>query len=242
MSRLFVVGIGAGGRMGMTGRALAALELADVVCGYDKYVEQVRDIAADKEVIATGMTHEVERCRLALAAAAAGKTVAVVCSGDAGVYGMAGLLCELGPDADIEVVPGVTAALSGAAVLGAPLMHDFAIVSLSDLLTPWEVIARRLAAAAAADFVLVLYNPGSSARKTHLSRACGILLQHRAPGTVCGWVRAIGTAEQQSGLLRLDELCQWQADMQSIVFVGNAATRRINGRMVTPRGYEETRA
>ena len=164
MSKVWVVGIGPGEKRDMTGRALAAMGEADLLCGYDRYIELVVGLFPDKPTIATGMTREVERCRAALREAAGGRTVAVVCSGDAGVYGMAGLIYELAaefPPVEIEVVPGVSAAMSGAAVLGAPLMHDFAVISLSDLLTPWEIIEKRLRAAAAAEFVLCLYNPAS---------------------------------------------------------------------------------
>ena len=180
MGKIYVVGLGPGGRRGMTFAAAAALEQADILCGYKTYIELVRADYPDKPVLRTPMTKEAERCRLALAAAAEGKTVALVCSGDAGVYGMAGLVYEMAqnfPPVDIEVVPGVTAAQSGAALLGAPLMHDFAVVSLSDLLTPWEAIERRLANAAEADFVLCLYNPASHGRPEHLAKACGCVLR-----------------------------------------------------------------
>ncbi len=240
MSGILIVGIGPGDRDGMTGRALAALATADMLCGYTKYLELVHDLFPDKPAIATGMTREVERCEAALRAASEGKTVAVVCSGDAGVYGMAGLVLELAerfPPMDIEVVPGVSAALSCAAVLGAPLMHDFAVVSLSDLLTPWEAIEKRLRAAGAADFVLCLYNPASRKRRDRLARACDILLECRDAGTVCGWVRNCGRAESASGVLTLAELRDWSADMFTTVFVGSGATRALRGKMVTPRGY-----
>ena len=179
---------------------------------------------------------------MALAAAAGGKTVAVVCSGDAGVYGMAGLIYELArqyPPVDVEVVPGVTAAQSGAAVLGAPLMHDFAVVSLSDLLTPWHAIEQRLLAAAEADFVLCLYNPASHGRPEHLAKACDILLRVRKAETVCGWVRNIGRPGEESGVLALGALRGFAADMFTTVFIGNSRTRELGGKMVTPRGYGE---
>ncbi len=240
MGRVLVTGIGPGDRGGMTGRAWDALADADILCGYDRYVDLVRPLFPDKPVVATGMKREVERCRMALEAAASGKTVAVVCSGDPGVYGMAGLIYELSaeyPPVDIEIVPGVSAAMSGAAVLGAPLMHDFAVVSLSDLLTPWERIAERLHGAAAAGFVLCLYNPASTRRRDALARACGIILEHRKPETVCGWTRNIGRDGQASGILTLGELRGWRADMFVTLFIGSEATRIVNGKMVTPRGY-----
>lgn len=242
MTKLYVVGIGPGGGEDMTGRALSAMTAADVLCGYDKYIELVAPLFPGKETIATGMTREVERCRAALRATASGKSVAVVCSGDAGVYGMAGLLFELSgdyPPVDIEVVAGVSAAMAGAALLGAPLMHDFAVISLSDLLTPWETIASRLDHAAAAGFVLCLYNPASKKRADHLARACDIVLRHRTPQTVCGWARSIGRDGEAHGVLSLKQLRDWRADMFTTVFIGSGSTLDIGGRMVTPRGYDK---
>ena len=169
-----------------------------------------------------------------------GKTTAIVCSGDAGVYGMASPILELSPefpDVDIVVLPGVSAAQSGSAVLGAPISHDFAVISLSDLLTPWDLIERRLRAAAQADFCVVIYNPQSKKRKDHLHNAAKIMLEHKNPSTVCGWVRMIGREGQEFGFLTLEELQTHDVDMFTTVFVGNAQTRLINGRMVTPRGY-----
>lgn len=242
MSRVWVVGIGPGDGPGMTGRALAAMADANLLCGYDKYVSLVSGLFPDKPTLSTGMTREVERCRAALAAAAEGKKVAVICSGDAGVYGMAGLVLELAvdfPPLEIEVVPGVSAAMSGAALLGAPLMHDFAVISLSDLLTPWQTIEKRLRGAAAADFVLCLYNPASKKRHDHLARACDIVMEFRGEETICGWTRHIGREGEESDVLDLRALRNWRADMFSTVFIGSSATRLLNGKMVTPRGYGE---
>ena len=225
----------------MTAQARAALERSDVLCGYTVYVEQARAQFPDKETYTTPMTKELERCRWALETAAAGKTVAMVCSGDAGVYGMAGPVLGMSgeyPDVEIEVVPGVTAALSGAAVLGAPLMHDFCVISLSDLLTPWETIENRLRCAALGDFSVCLYNPSSRKRKDHLRRACDILLGSRSPETVCGWVKNIGREGQEHRVLTLAELREADLDMFTTVFIGNSQTREAGGRMVTPRGYE----
>ena len=164
----------------------------------------------------------------------------MICSGDAGVYGMAGLLLEMGkdyPDCKVEVIPGVTAALSGAAVLGAPMIHDFAVISLSDLLTPWELIKKRLACAAEGDFSICIYNPSSRKRSDYLRQACDVLLAYRSPDTVCGLVRNIGREGQSFRILTLRELRDAQTDMFTTVFVGNSATRETAGRMVTPRGY-----
>ena len=241
MNVLYVVGLGPGGSRWMTWEARAALEQAEVLCGYTVYLDLIRGEFPDKEYFSTPMTQEIERCRAALERARSGRTTALVCSGDAGVYGMAGPVLELAPqfpEVEIQVVPGVTAALAGAAVLGAPLMHDFAVLSLSDLLTPWEVIRRRLELAAQGDFVLCLYNPSSRRRRDHLRMACDIVLAHRGPETVCGWVRNAGRAQEEHQVLTLGELREAQVDMFTTVFIGSAATRRIGGRMVTPRGYE----
>jgi len=237
MSRLFVVGIGPGSAAGLTEQARAALEQSALICGYTAYVDLLRPIWPYKRYLETGMGGELERCRLALEAARR-QTVALVCSGDAGVYGLAGLVYGLSgeyPDVEIEMVAGVTAALSGAALLGAPLTQDFAIISLSDILTPWELIEQRLYGAAAGGFVTVLYNPGSSQRADHLRRACDILLKSRGDDTVCGLVKNAGRAEQYSRLLPLAELRDTKVDMFTIVFIGNNATRNINGKMVTAR-------
>ena len=241
MGKLFVVGIGPGGPDGMTIAARRSLEAADIVVGYTKYVELALPAVPDAAHLATPMMHEVERCRLALSRAQSGEAVALVCSGDAGVYGMASPVLELAedyPDVDVEVIAGATAAQSGSAVLGAPLAHDFAVVSLSDLLTPWEVIERRLAAAAMGDFCIALYNPSSKGRPDYLARAVRILLANgKAPGTVCGIVRNIGREGQESRVLTLAALETTPVDMFTTVFVGNAQTRQLSGRMVTPRGY-----
>ena len=241
MNVLYVVGLGPGGSRWMTWEARAALEQAEVLCGYTVYLDLIRGEFPDKEYFSTPMTQEIERCRAALERARSGRTTALVCSGDAGVYGMAGPVLELAPqfpEVEIQVVPGVTAALAGAAVLGAPLMHDFAVLSLSDLLTPWEVIRRRLELAAQGDFVLCLYNPSSRRRRDHLRMACDIVLAHRGPETVCGWVRNAGRAQEEHQVLTLGELREAQVDMFTTVFIGSSSTQQLSGRMVTPRGYE----
>jgi len=240
MKKLYVVGIGPGDEKNMTAACRKAIESSDVIVGYSKYVELIAPLYPGKRALDTPMTRETERCRTALALASHGETVAVVCSGDAGVYGMAGLIYELSeefPPVDIEVVPGVTAALAGAAVLGAPLTNDFAAVSLSDLLTPWEHIENRLSCAAAADFCIALYNPVSKKRRDYLQRACDILLRHKSPETVCGFVRNIGRDGQHAEVMPLKELRNAQVDMFTTVFVGNAQTKTLNGKMVTSRGY-----
>ena len=238
---VFVVGLGPGGASFLTAQAQSALQQAEVLCGYTVYLDLVHPLFPEKETYATGMTKELDRCRWALETAQAGRPVALVCSGDAGVYGMASPLLELAqgyPEVTVEVVPGLTAALSGGAVLGAPLAHDFCVISLSDRLTPWEVIETRLACAAQGDFALALYNPSSKGRPDYLQRAVRILRANGKPAdTVCGIVRNIGREGQAHCLLTLAELEDTAVDMFTTVFIGNEATRALNGRMVTPRGY-----
>ena len=242
MSNLvYVVGLGPGNARFLTAQAQAALQAAEVLCGYTVYIDLVRPLYPDKEVYTTGMTKEIDRCRWALETAQSGKTVALICSGDAGVYGMASPLLEMAqsyPAVTVEIVPGLTAALSGGAVLGAPLAHDFCVISLSDRLTPWAVIEKRLACAAAGDFCIALYNPSSKGRADYQQKAVRILLANgKGPQTVCGIVRSIGRAGETARLLPLAELENTPVDMFTTVFIGNAATRVLDGKMVTPRGY-----
>ena len=224
--------------------AASALEAADLVVGYTAYIDLVPPVfLAGKDVLATGMTGEVDRCRAALEAAAAGRRVALVSSGDAGVYGMAGLALEmldglgLADRVELTVVPGIPAVCAAAALLGAPLTHDFAVVSLSDLLTPWEVIARRLEAALAGDFVLALYNPRSRRRSGHLGAALDLARRHRAPDTPVGMVKNAFRPGQDIRVSRLDTADADFADMLTLVVVGATSTRLAAGRMLTPRGY-----
>lgn len=239
--KLTVVGLGPGAGPDLTGRAMDAIKDAELVVGYTTYIALIREAFPDKRMLSTGMRAEVDRCRLAIEETLKGKNVAVVCSGDSGVYGMAGLIYELAreyPPIEIEVVPGITAACGGAAVLGAPLTHDFAVISLSDLMTPWEKIEKRLACAAQADFVLCLYNPRSHSRSDYLRRACDIILQYKSPDTVCGYVRGIGRPGEQAVTLTLAQLREdTQVDMFTTVFIGNEQTVLLDGKMVTPRGY-----
>lgn len=241
MTKVYVIGLGPGRYEEMTIRAAKALESCDVIAGYTVYVDLIREYYPGKEFLTTPMTREEERCRLALESAAGGKVTAMVCSGDAGVYGMAGLLYSMGkayPDVEVEVIPGVTAALSGAALLGAPLIHDFAVISLSDLLTPWEKIEKRLDSAAAADFVICLYNPSSKKRADYLSRACRIIARYRSEDTVCGYASRIGREGESFHICTLKELEEASVDMFTTVFIGNSQTKEQNGHMITPRGYE----
>lgn len=240
--KLYIVGIGPGDYDNMTIRADRALQACDTIVGYHVYVDLVKDHYPDKEYMTTAMTREADRCRMALDAAASGKTVAMVCSGDSGIYGMAGLCYELRGESnvpEIEVIPGLTAACSGGAVLGAPLTHDFAVISLSDRLTAWEKIEARLRAAARADLTVVLYNPKSKGRPDHLARACRILMETLPESRPCGLVRNIGRPGQEAVYMTLKELETYDADMFSTIFIGNAQTGMIGGAMVTPRGYRD---
>jgi precorrin-3B C17-methyltransferase len=224
--------------------AVRALDEADLVVGYTAYIELVPPaLLTGKDVAATGMTGEVARCRTALDAAAAGRRVALVSSGDAGIYGMAGLALEmleamgLCGRVDFSVTPGIPAVCAAAALLGAPLTHDFAVVSLSDLLTPMETIRRRLDAALAADFVLALYNPRSRRRSGHLAEALAIAARHRSPATPVGMVKNAFRAGQKIRVTPLAEADPEWADMLTLVVIGNAATRMAGASMLTPRGY-----
>ncbi len=238
---VYVVGLGPGDPQFLTAQAQSALNVAEVLCGYTVYLELVRPFYPGKECYTTGMTKEIDRCRWALETAQKGRSVALVCSGDAGVYGMASPLLELAeeyPEVTVEIVPGLTAALSGGAVLGAPLAHDFCVISLSDRLTPWSVIEKRLACVAMGDFCAALYNPSSKGRPDYLERAVRILLENgKKPQTVCGLVRNIGREGQTCRILTLAELEKTAVDMFTTVYIGNGATKILHEKMVTPRGY-----
>lgn len=239
--KLYVVGIGPGSYEDMTIRAVNALKDSEIIVGYTVYVDLLREHFPEKEMLTTPMRQEQERCQTAILKAQEGKRVAMVCSGDSGVYGMSGLILQLAkesPDLEIEVIPGVTAALSGGAVLGAPLGHDFAVISLSDLLTPMELIEDRLKNSASSDMVICLYNPSSKKRADYLKNACEIVLQRQKPETVCGLVRNIGRDGEEMEVLTLSQLKDTNVDMFTTVYIGNSMTREINGRMVTPRGYK----
>ena len=239
-----VIGMGPGMESMMTNQALQALDDAEVIVGYTVYLELLGERFAGKEMLSTPMKQETERCRLAFEEAAKGKKVAMICSGDAGIYGMAALMFEikeeLGTDAanvDINVIPGITAASSGAAVLGAPLNHDFCVISLSDLLTPWDLIEKRLRAAAEGDFAIAIYNPSSKKRHDYLQKACDILLETAEPERACGYVRSIGRDGEEFHTCTLGELRDTEVDMFTTVFIGNSQSRIIDGRLITPRGY-----
>ena len=240
MKRLYVIGMGPGGAEQLTPQALRALEDSQVVCGYTTYMDLAREFLEGKELVTTLMTRELERCRIALERAEAGETTAMICSGDAGVYGMAGPILQMAeefPEVEIEVIPGITAALSGGAVLGAPLMHDFAVISLSDLMVPLEQIMLRVKCAAEGDFVICLYNPKSRKRKDYLEKASDIVSNFRKPETPVGIVRRAGRENSSCELTTLKELKNAEADMFTMVIIGNSTTYVRDGKMITPRGY-----
>ena len=237
---IYVVGMGPGEKKQMTGQALEVMEQCQVIAGYTVYVELVRGLFPHKEFLTTAMTREEERCRKAFDCCMEGKNTAMICSGDAGVYGMAGLILELAeqyPGVSVRTVPGITAACAGAAVLGAPLMHDFAVISLSDRLTPLEVIWNRVEAAARADFVICLYNPASKGRPDYFRQACSRILKYRPGHTVCGLAVNIGREGEGMEVLALEDLKERRVDMFTTVYIGNSHTRQIGPYMVTPRGY-----
>ena len=241
MSTVYVVGLGPGAGEQMTVRAEKILEACPVILGYTVYIDLVREQYPEKKFLSTPMKQEVKRCQMAFEEAVKGQDVAMVCSGDAGVYGMAGLIYEVGrgyPEIKIEIIPGITAATGGAAVLGAPLMHDFAVISLSDLLTPWEQIEERLEAAAKAGFVICLYNPSSKKRHDYLQKACDLMMKYKSPDTICGTVSNIAREGETANVMTLKELRDTQVDMFTTVFIGNSQTKEINHKMVTPRGYK----
>ena len=240
---LYVVGIGPGCIEDMSGRAKAALEESDYIVGYNTYLTLIKPLLAGKEIVGTGMMQEIDRCRRAVELASEGKTVAVVSSGDPGIYGMAGLVLELAQQVadtkrpEVKVIPGISAVGASAAVLGAPLMHDFAVISLSDLLTPWEVIVKRLEAAAASDFVVALYNPKSMRRTEQIKEARRIMLEHRPETTPVGIVTNATREGETAVISTLADFLQEEIAMFSLVIIGNSRTFVQNQKMITPRGY-----
>ena len=240
MNKIYVTGLGPGAEDQMTIRARKVLEHCPVIIGYTVYIDLIRDLFPGKVFLSTPMRREADRCRMAFEEAEKGQDVAIVCSGDAGIYGMAGLICEIGkeyPQTEIEIVPGLTAASAGAALLGAPLMHDFAVISLSDLMTPLDLIMKRVDCAGQSDLIVCLYNPKSKKRTGYVEQAADILMKYRSPGTPVGIVRHAGRRGEQSQITTLAELKDAEIDMFSVVLIGNSQTYVSNGRMITPRGY-----
>ena len=239
---IYVVGIGPGKEDGITIEAEKALKEVDIIVGYKTYIDLVRDRFSDKEFYENGMTKELERCRKCIELALSGKKVALIGSGDSGVYGMASPMLEEAEKAGfdrVKIIPGVTAALSGGALLGAPVGHDFSVISLSDRLTSWELIEKRLRLAAEGEFVIVLYNPSSHKRKDYLKKACDIVLEILPDDTVCGIARNIGREGEETQIMTLSELRDSEVDMFTTVFIGNSETRNFGDYMVTLRGYKE---
>ncbi len=238
-----VIGIGPGHEEEMTPKAARAIEDSEVIVGYSTYIAIIRDLIADKEIVGNGMRQEVDRCQKAVDLAACGKRVAVVSSGDPGVYGMAGLVLELAEKLPkekrpaVEIIPGLTAANTSAAALGAPLMHDYAVISLSDLMTPWDQIKKRARLAAEGDFVIALYNPKSRERADYLNQIREIVLEYRKPSTPVGIVRKAGRPGMSTTITTLEALPEADVDMQSTVIIGNSRTYAADGHMITPRGY-----
>lgn len=240
-----MVGIGPGDHEHMSYKAYRTIREADVIVGYDTYIALIRDIISpEQEVVGTGMKQEVERCAEAIRRAAIGKRVAVISSGDAGIYGMAGIVLELIFKMEVhekiayEVIPGISAVNAAAASLGAPLMHDFAVISLSDLLTPWEKIKERVEHAALGDFVIALYNPKSLKRVWQIEEVREILLKVKPPHTPVGIVRNAKRTNEQVVVTNLEEFTQHSIDMFSLVLIGNSQTYILDGKIVTPRGYQ----
>lgn len=240
-TKVYVVGLGPGGIEQMTTRAIKVLKQCDVIAGYHVYIDLIKADFPDKEILTNGMRKEVDRCKLAVAEALKGKAVAMISSGDAGLYGMAGIMHQVAakyPELEIEVVPGVSAAFSGAAILGAPLIADTCLISLSDLLTPWEKIAKRLDCASKGDFCIALYNPSSFKRFDYLQKACDIMLKNQNPNVPAGIVRNIGREGESYVITTLGELRDKEVDMFTTVIIGNSQTEVINNKLVTPRGYK----
>ena len=243
-SKIYIIGMGPGKEEMMTGEAIQALDNSDVIIGYTVYVKLLGERFEGKEMLTTPMRQETERCRLCFEEAAKGKQVALICSGDAGIYGLASLMYEIGkdyPETELIVIPGITAANSGAAVLGAPLNHDFCVISLSDLLTPWEKIEKRLIAAAEGDFAIAIYNPSSHKRKDYLQRACDILLRYLEEERACGYVENIGREGTKAVTCTLKELRNREVNMFTTVFIGNAGSEIVNDKLITKRGYQVER-
>ena len=242
MSKIYVIGMGPGKEEMMTAQAIEALRACEVIVGYKVYLDLLGEEFTAKELLSTPMKQEVERCRIWFDKAMEGKQVSMICSGDAGVYGMASLMYEIGqeyPDCELEIIPGITAASSGAAVLGAPLNHDFCVISLSDLLTPWELIERRLQAAAMGDFAIAIYNPSSKKRADYLQKACDILMEAGVEADrACGYVENIGREGTRATTCTISQLREAQVNMFTTVFIGNSRTKIINDKLVTDRGYK----
>ena len=239
MAKIYVVGIGPGKKEDMTYRAYEAMEKSDVIIGYKTYVDLIKEYFSDKELISSPMKKEVDRCMEVIEIAKSGKTVSLISSGDAGVYGMAGIMLEVVPeDIEIEIIPGITAGNAAAAITGAPLMHDYATISLSDLLTDWDLIKKRVDLASQGDFVITLYNPKSHGRTTQIVEAREIMGKYKSDETPVAIVRNAGREDESSIITTLGEMLNHEIDMLTLVIIGNSNTFIKNGKMITPRGYK----
>ena len=242
--KIYVTGLGPGLYEHMTEAAKNSLKDADVIVGYKTYIDLIKDLIGDKEVLSSGMRKEIDRCQNCLDLAEQGKTVTLVSSGDAGVYGMAGIMLEIvekqKSDVEVVVVPGISAANAAASTLGAPLMHDYCVISLSDLLTDWEMIKKRLRCAGEGDFIVTLYNPKSKGRPDNIVEAQKILLEYKAPETPVGIVRNAKRANESYVITTLEKMCDEEIDMFSMVVIGNSKTYITEDhlKMITPRGYQ----
>ncbi len=237
MAKLYVIGIGPGGRENMTLKALDRINKSQVIVGYGPYIGYIEDLVGGKEIFSTGMTGEIKRCKFAIEKVKQGYNTAIISTGDAGLYGMAGPILELAGGIEVEIVPGVTAAFSAASELGSPIMHDYASISLSDLMTPLDVILDRVKMAASGDFVIAIYNPRSKGRKDHLRKAIEIILKYRSPKSPVGIVKDSGRPNTKVLICSLDSIDYEKVDMLSVLIIGNSNTYIKNDKMVTPRGY-----
>lgn len=237
-----MVGIGPGSRDDITPRAIEALKASDVIAGYKTYLNLIKDVIGDKPVLSSGMGEERQRCEAALHEAAKGRVVSIVSSGDSGVYGMAGLVLELAENMNqkvaVEIIPGVPASCAASALLGAPIMHDHAVISLSDLLTPWELIEKRVRLAVEGDYVIVLYNPKSSQRTWQIEKTRQIVLEKRPPTMPVGIVKDAGREGQEVIVTTLSDMLNFPIDMTTIIIIGNSTTFTSDNSMVTRRGYK----
>lgn len=237
--KMYVVGIGPGNMEDISIRAYNTLKNVDIIAGYITYVDLVKDEFSEKEFYVSGMKKEIDRCEKVLELAKEGKKVALISSGDAGIYGMAGIMIEvaLGSGIEVEIIPGITSSVAGASLVGAPLMHDQAIISLSDLLTDWEVITKRIDRASDGDFVISLYNPKSKGRTEQIVEAREIMLKYKAATTPVALLRHVGREDENYTLTTLEDMLNHEIDMFTVVIVGNSKTYVKDGKMITPRGY-----
>ena len=239
MAKIYVVGIGPGKKGDMTFRAYDALEKSDVIIGYKTYIDLIKEYFPEKELISSPMKKEVDRCREVVEIAESGKTISLISSGDAGIYGMAGIMLEIVPEnIETEIIPGVTASNAAAATAGAPLMHDFATISLSDLLTDWDLIKKRVDLASQGDFVISLYNPKSKGRTTQIEDAAEIMLKYKSPETPVAIVRNAGREDERVTAATLGTMLEHEIDMLTVIIIGNSKTFMRNGKIITPRGYK----